>query len=1209
MILETPYNVAIVENADSAKTYSVSAVADGRESAAVTAQLFAGDNILLGKPLTLSENASIYSSKYPLSLAVDGVIETKTSSVKRWAIKDMAEPYAVTADLQGTYKLDTFTFWEWLPNEKTTRSDNTTLEALTPEGQWVTVKSGFALNPGAATEVDMGGVVATQIRMTFVNTKAAKSASISEITCSAVPVNSVDKTQLGKLLQSYDSATAGVKLAYITAKTPAQTALQNKAATQTEVDIAVRNLQKALSSTNIFKKQTVATDVPAYNNNTAKYGPAFMVDENESTRFAANDSGPSVTATVTLDGMYHMEAVFVQEYLNKNTLTRGKDVTIEVYNGSQWITVISGASLTSTPDKAGTYPATTAFLFDESVTGNRVRFTFVNDENKRVSIYELQAYGQKVNTNGVSLSASMLNATAGNPVNLSATGTVSSWSSSDNTVVSVDSNGNLNALSAGTVLITVTGSDGSTASCFVTVHNDRTPLMNAIAAAEASLEGVSGIDKAPELVISGKKFVPTDILAQLQKVLAEARAALPGANSAQTIQTHTQALNTALTQFNEALQTGSMEDNHSHCVCAGTLEHSHTDVQWIAWGDDLAEQTKLPTADGNYYLVDNIALSADQKVSSGTTVQLCLNGYNVTCTAKNVYSVYSALSICDCAQQPGTMQGGNTTNGGTVYIGANGHLKLYGGILSQNGTVESGGVLYISGTGKAQIYGGLITGGVTTSYGGNITNYGSLEIHGGTVEKGSSGNGGNICNRGTMTVTGGLIHSPAKGINVLTTSGSTTTINGGTLQGGASHNIRIWDAGKLTVTGGDILSGSYTGQGSSIYADKGATIAITGATASNVAINMIAEVEGSGSNAKNAASLTVCDATIGTLYLTDANNTYDPEITISGAAVVEKLISKNVIVSFAQLGEGAAVTYAKPVEGTIFGTAHSASYIHSDNGLVPVLDGSYLKWAMPKALAIADGEEIGYASVQAALDSECDYVKLLSDVTENLAINHTVYLDLNGYTLIGNVDGQGTLFGMDSATDNYTTDTMGRITGTVSCHLETQVKTNVTGQVKQYLAIADAEGYTFHRFYVGITKLSLRTGDTGFGYKARFCADPMVRGLIDSFGFNLQLSGTNTVVTKAMEGGALDSNKEYSLLLRNFNMDSHSETPVKTQVFIKLKDGTTVTSTTSAYSMRDMVETLNTQFEALSQEKKDALVSFVTDYASIMQDWAIGNIK
>jgi len=1066
LILETPYRVAIVENAESTKTYTVSAVSEGRESVAVAAQLFAGENILLGKPLTLSDNVSIISNKYPLSLGVDGVIETNTSSTKRWAVTDKQEAYSVTADLQGTYKLDTFTFWEWLPNEKTTRSDNTKLEVLTPQGQWVTVKAGFSLNPGGATQVDMGGIVAKQIRMTFENTKAAKSASITEITCSAVPMGSVDKTELVKLLQTYDSAAFGVKLAYLTAKAPAEAVLQNADATQTAVDLAVRDLNNALQGTNIFKKQTVTTDVPAYNNNTSKYGPALMVDENYSTRFAANDTGPSVTATVSLDGMYHIEAVFVQEYLNKNTLTRGKDVKIEVYDGTQWITAVSGASLTSTPDKPGTYPATTAFVFDQSVTGNQVRLTFVNNENKRITIYELQAYGQKVNTTGVSLSASVLKATAGKAVNLTATGTVSSWTSSDSTVLSVDGNGDLTALSAGTAVVTVTGTDGSTASCFVTV-----------------------------------------------------------------------------------------QDHHSHCECGGSQDH--TPITWTAWGDTQSERTTLPTASGDYYLVGDIALTGEQTVAEGQNIRLCLNGYHVSCPDNNVYSVFGTLGICDCTEMPGTVSGGDTTNGGTFYIGANGTVKLYGGVFTASSTATSGGVMYVAGKGTAQIYGGVITGGNAAEYGGNITNYGSLEIHGGTVEAGSAANGGNLCNRGTMTVTDGRIQAPAKGANLLITSGTTTTVSGGTLQGNTSHNIRIWDSGKLHVTGGQILSGSYTGQGGGVYADKGAAVTVTGGTLSDVAINMVAETAGASNNAKNAATLTVENATIHALYLTDANNTYDPLVTIGGNTVIEKLVSKNVTVTFDTQDFGASL------EGT--GTLY--------------------------------------------LDSEKGYWKLLSDVTGDLTVSKAVYLDLNGCDLTGNVSGAGILFGMDSATNGFTTDTMGRITGTVSCVAAPQFKTDVTGNTLRYMAIADENGYTFHRFYVGITKLSLRPGDTGFGYKARFCADPDVLAQIDSFGFTLRLSGMDKVVTESLTGSTLDSSREYSLLLKGFDVENHGQTPVNAEAFLKLKDGTTVTSATCSYSLRTMLERINAQFDTFSQAQKEAVLSLVTRYEAIMKNWAIGNIR
>ena len=93
-------------------------------------------------------------------------------------------------------------------------------------------------------------------------------------------------------------------------------------------------------------------------------------------------------------------------------------------------------------------------------------------------------------------------------MNLTAGGTVTSWKSSDSSVVSVDASGKITALAEGTATVTVTGSDGSTATCFITVTNDKTPLVDAIAAAKTALEGVSGIDKTADKVISGKKAKP-----------------------------------------------------------------------------------------------------------------------------------------------------------------------------------------------------------------------------------------------------------------------------------------------------------------------------------------------------------------------------------------------------------------------------------------------------------------------------------------------------------------------------------------------------------------------------------------------------------------------------------------------------------------------------------------------------------------------------
>ena len=1198
-VCETPYTVAVVENADINKTYTVSTVTEGRESAAmeVAVQTAASENILLGKPLAHSDNVAVLGNgKYPLSLGVDGVIETKTSSIKRWAVTDQKEAYTVTADLQGTYKLDVFTFWEWLPNEKTTRSDNTKLEVLTPAGEWVTMKSGFALNPGKATEVDMGGVIATKIRMTFENTKAAKSASITEITCSTLPMDVVDKTELYALLDNFDSVTGGVKLAQITAKAPAEAVLQDPNATQTEVDKAARDVENALTKTNIFKKKTVTTDVPAYNNNTSKYGAAMMVDENYSTRFAANDTGPSVTATVTLDGMYHIEGIFVQEYLDKGKLTRGKDVTIEVYDGEKWVTVVSGATLSSTPDTPGTFPTTTAFVLNESVKGNQVRLSFVNNENKRITIYELQAYGQKVNTTGVSLSASVINATAGKTVNLTAGGTVTSWKSSDSSVVSVDASGKITALAEGTATVTVTGSDGSTASCFITVENDKTPMTDAIAAAKTALEGVSGIDKTADKVISGKKFVPTAVYEQLNKALNDAETALPNANTAQIVQTHAEAIHTALTAFNAAMQTGTMADNH-------TCENK----KWTAWGDSAAEKTTLPTTGGNYYLVDNIVLSAEQKVSAGAEVYLCLNGYNVTCADNNIYSVFGLLHIYDCAEQPGTISGGDTTNGGTFYVGNTGTLTIHGGTMTASSTAESGGIAYIAAGGTMEMYGGTITGGHTTNYGGNVSNFGTFKLVDGTIEKGStSGNAGNFYNRGTFEMTGGSIVDPAKHVNMLLTTGSTTTISGGVLRGNTTYNIRIWDAGVLNVTGGEILSGSFSANGSGIYTDKGGTVNITGGTVSNVSVNMIKETEGATNNAKNAASLTIENATVQSLYLADANATYDPQITFAGKAVVEKLTANGVPVTFQNLCDGAAVTYKGAAAGAVIGTGDSAEYIYGDNGLVPILENTTLTWGTPRVFAVAGDTQTGYATIRQAAEAG-DYVMLTGDVTEDVVVNEVLYLDLNGHTLTGNVTGDGTLYGMDASTDKYTTENMGRIEGTVSCVVAKQFKTNVTGAVRRYMAIADAEGYTFHRFWMGITHMNLKPGVTGVGYKAAFYGDEQVRQQVAGYGYTLWIGENGKKLTAGKEETFV-SGKTVTARLQNFDVENYGEAEINGSVYLKLSDGTIIESGETSYTLRSLVEIVAADQGSYTAAQLSALRTMLLKFEDAVSSWNIADL-
>ena len=639
--------------------------------------------------------------------------------------------------------------------------------------------------------------------------------------------------------------------------------------------------------------------------------------------------------------------------------------------------------------------------------------------------------------------------------------------------------------------------------------------------------------------------------------------------------------------YGGVLKNGAVGSSAS-IKCGGSIYASGSSIVTIHGG--TIEGGTAPENGGNIY--------------AAGTATLTINGGSIlsgkAATGGNIYmDTGTTLQIGEDA----LIKYGNAASGGNLaLVGAT--ATMHGGSISYGqatGTTAAngGGNIRIDENSAFTVNDGSILDGYTaaSNYGGNIYNYGTFTMSGGKLVRGNAGSAGsNLCNRGTANIDGGFVGQSVKGGSILNMSAGKLYVKGGTLSGltrdcADAHCIRVWDSGKLYVSGGELTGGA-------VYADRSATIEVSGGSFTGSTLNMTLHTASAGDG-----TLKITGGIIGKLTLLDNCDAYDIQVTLSGKPVIHDVRSA-ALVKINALTEGAAITFTDAAEGVVFGTGDSASYLYSENGFVPVLEGTSLKWAKALASAVTAGEQTLYTSVQDAIDSESDYVKLLTDVTENVTISHGVYLDLNGHTLTGSLDGEGILYGMDSATDQYTTDTMGRITGTVSCRVETQVKS----QMKQYLAIADADGYTFHRFYVGITKVSLRPGDTGFGYKARFCVDPTVREMIDSFGFTLQLSGVDTVVTRSLSGSVLDNEKEYSLLLKNFDMEHYGQTPVNAQVFLRMKDGTTMTSATSSYSMRTMLELLNDRFDSLDQEKKDALASFVSAFGSFMKDWSISNI-
>ena len=333
----------------------------------------------------------------------------------------------------------------------------------------------------------------------------------------------------------------------------------------------------------------------------------------------------------------------------------------------------------------------------------------------------------------------------------------------------------------------------------------------------------------------------------------------------------------------------------------------------------------------------------------------------------------------------------------------------------------------------------------------------------------------------------------------------------------------------------------------------------------------------------------------------------DAKATVSKATVVTQLvISQGQACNFTGLTEGASIGISMEVvtDSIGSGAADQIKYLTSlDEAYVVTCKEGTLYLAAP----VAEADSKAYGSVNDALVNTTSYVKLTADVTEDVEITGDAYLDLNGHTLTGNITGAGTLYGMDSTTDSYTADNMGRITGSVSCKVAGSFNTDITGNVRRYMAISDDTGYTFHRFYMGITHISLKPGVTGVGYKAVFYGDEQVLSQVTGYGYTLWVGAEGKKVSAGKEG-AFISGKTVTARLQNFDVAAYGEAPIYGQVYLTLKDGTTVESAAYSYTLRNLVEQVAANTGSYTESQLSALRDMLLRFESTVSGWKVENL-
>jgi len=231
-----------------------------------------------------------------------------------------------------------------------------------------------------------------------------------------------------------------------------------------------------------------------------------------------------------------------------------------------------------------------------------------------------------------------------------------------------------------------------------------------------------------------------------------------------------------------------------------------------------------------------------------------------------------------------------------------------------------------------------------------------------------------------------------------------------------------------------------------------------------------------------------------------------------------------------------------------------------------------------------------------ALCEKGQYLKLYTDMQVNMTPADAIYVDLNGCSLTGTLNGK--VYGMDSTTDGYSGENAGRMELS-GCSPEPFFKSDITGSVKRYLAVREGTGYSFHRFYLGITHLTLRPTTDGVGYKAVFYGDEQVLAAIASMGYTLQL-GDFTPRTASSD--TVVSGRTVTLRIDHFDAERFGQTELTASVFLKLKDGTVILSTPCTMTLRSLFEQLD--MNTLTQAQQTQLLSMI-ERNPVIRTWGV----
>ena len=293
------------------------------------------------------------------------------------------------------------------------------------------------------------------------------------------------------------------------------------------------------------------------------------------------------------------------------------------------------------------------------------------------------------------------------------------------------------------------------------------------------------------------------------------------------------------------------EGEHTHFLCGKDTcnevgGHTETDkVIFTAWNDE----SKLPEAVGNYYLMNDVTLSSEYWDHDNGVV-LCLNGHTITVEAKDsgiIVGNGKTFTLCDCKDSGkithGTDSNGEKYDGRGVDV-SQGTFNMYGGSITGNTANTGAGVSMYNGT--FNMYGGSITGNEAKNLTTNSDNVGigggvymeqnsTFNMYDGTISNntGEYGGGVNINSKSVFNMRGGTIENNKAtgnntafggggGVNIAGSTVDTFNMSGGTIRGNTTNTYGggVYVGWNFNMIGGEITGNGAAKYGGGVYVES-----------------------------------------------------------------------------------------------------------------------------------------------------------------------------------------------------------------------------------------------------------------------------------------------------------------------------------------------------------------------------------------------------